>query len=123
MSEPREERTFFEEQYRRSAHVHTNVHVRKNTVLAVRSAHRDEDRVILQLGDGPAEVSLFLDAPDLERLHDVVHQALAELGHATVGTTPHEAYAAGWDAALSFVQTHTDEPVPTEPPAVPIGVG
>ena len=35
----------------------------------------------------------------------------------------HEAYAAGWDAALSFVQTHTDDPVPTETPDVPIGVG
>src|SRR5262249_36556142 len=107
----------------RTAHASVNVHIRKDTVLAVHSVHRNEDRVVLRIGDLPSEVSLFLAAAELERLHDIVHQALIELGHATIGNSPHEAYAAGWDAALSFVQTNTGQPVPTTTPVVPIGVG
>lgn len=123
MSEPRFDRTSRVSRLRRSASVSTCVHIRKNTVLEVRSAHPDEDRVVLKLGHDPAELLLFLDAPELERLHDLVHEALARLGHSITARATHEAYAAGWDAALSFVQTHTDDPVPTDTPDVPIGVG
>jgi hypothetical protein len=99
------------------------VHIGKDTVLRVHNVYRDEDRVVLKLGDSPTDVCLFLDAVELERLHDVVHEALGELGHSTPAQSTHEAYAAGWDAALSFVQTSTNEPVPTDTPAVPSGVG
>jgi hypothetical protein len=125
MSETRGERTYAEEMYHRAAHLSASVHIDQHTDMDVDCVRRDGDHyVVLQLGGGyPAKVNVFLHAPELERLHDVVHEALAELGHATVGNSTHEAYAAGWDAALAFVQTATDEPVLTDTPVVPIGIG
>jgi len=123
MSEPREDRTYYEQVYDRSAHSRVSVHLDKHTVLDVRRVNGHPGDLVLQLGDSPAEISVFVRGPELERQHDLVHEALAELGHSTLGTSTHEAYAAGWDAALSFVQNSTGDPVPTMPPSAPIGVG
>lgn len=123
MSETRDDRTYYEQVCDRSAHSRVSAHIDKHTALEVRRVDGYPDHLVLGIGDSPAELALHVQAVGIERLHDLVHEALAELGHATSGNSTHEAYAAGWDAALAFVQTNTDEPVPTGAPVVPIGVG
>jgi hypothetical protein len=116
MSEPRDDRTVYEDQYFRAAHTTAYVHITKDTVLELDSAHRDEDRVVLQLGDGAAETYLFLHAPDLERLHDLIHEAFADLGHSTPLQSSQEAYGNGWDDAVSWIERNLGEPIPANVP-------
>src|SRR6266536_5632428 len=83
-----------------------HVHVRRDTALAV-TAVPAENRAVLELGEYPAQLRVYLHALDLDRLHARIHDAFAQLDRPMTDAAAEapEAWASGWDAALSWVQT------------------
>lgn len=74
-----------------------------------------ENRVVLDIGDeSRATLHLFINAHDLDRLHAVLDEASIDLGRPipSAAQAAPDAYASGWDAAIAFCQTSTDEPIP-----------
>ena len=97
------------------------VHVKPATTLDV-VAHRSENRVVLRLGDeSHASLVLFVDGPDLDRLHALLDEASLDLGRPvpSAAEASPEAYASGWDAAIAFCDASADEPVPATAPGGP----
>jgi len=97
------------------------VHVKPATTLDV-VAHRGENRVVLRMGDeSHASLALFVDGPDLDRLHALLDEASLDLGRPvpSAAEAAPEAYASGWDAAIAFCDASTDEPVPASAPGGP----
>ena len=96
------------------------VHVKPATTLDV-VAHRAENRVVLRLGDeSHASLALFVDGPDLDRLHALLDEASLDLGRPvpSAAEAAPEAYASGWDAAIAFCES-AGEPVPASAPGGP----
>ena len=118
MSENSDERSHGQRRLDRAASLDVAVHVSTHTPISVRVVPA-ENRVYLAIGDRPGQVAVFLHALDLDRLHAVIHDAFAQLDRPHTFAPEHEAseaYASGWDAALSWVQTGTGDPVTATAP-------
>ncbi len=118
MSENLNERTNLQGQrLARMATSDLHVYVYRDTTVSV-TAVPAENRVVLGLGEYPAQLRVYLHALDLDRLHARIHDAFAQLDRPMTDAAAEapEAWASGWDAALSWVQTSTSEPVPATTP-------
>ena len=105
--------------YTQSTAVGVTLHVHEGTVLDVR-VPEGEDYASLSIGEHMGKLTLYIDGSDLDRLSDLLDDAALRLGR-PMSDKAHEAYAAGWDAAVAWVQNSTEQPVPAPAPAATAG--
>jgi hypothetical protein len=104
-----------ENYYTQRTGVDVNVHLYPDSVLGVRVPDGANYATLL-LGEHRADVTIFVGRAELKRLYELLDDAALKLGAPTISDRGYEAYCNGWDDACSWLQNHTDEPIPADIP-------